>query len=51
MVTKGRGVGRRGRGLRGIMFSTHGVGGHGENVCITEKAHSGSVATCYTDGQ
>ena len=36
VVTKGEGIGRAGverrrRGLRGIMFSTHGVGDHGEN--------------------
>ena len=36
VVTKGKGCGRTGgegwrRGLRGIMFSTHGVGDHGEN--------------------
>ena len=36
VVTKGEGCGRAGeergrRGLRGIMFSTHGVGDHGEN--------------------
>ena len=36
VVTKGEGCGMTGgdgrrRGLRGIMFSTHGVGDHGEN--------------------
>ena len=36
VVTKGEGCGKVGgeggrRGLRGIMFSTHGVGDHGEN--------------------
>ena len=36
MVTKAEGCGRTGgergrRGLRGIMFSVHGVGDHGEN--------------------
>ena len=36
VVTKGEGCGKAGgeggrRGWRGIMFSTHGVGDHGEN--------------------
>ena len=36
VVTKGEGCGRAGgeggrRGLKGIMFCTHGVGDHGEN--------------------
>ena len=42
MVTKGEGCGRVGeergrRELRGIMFSTHGVGGHGENSVAQRK--------------
>ena len=56
VVTKGEGCGRVGgeggrRGLRGIMFSTHGVRGSFGEQCSTEKAHSGSLATCCTDGQ
>ena len=55
MVTKGEGCGRAGgeggrRGLRGIMFSTHGVGITGKQ-CSTEKANSDSAASYYTDGQ
>ena len=48
VVTKGEGcgtVGGRG-GLRGIMFSTHGVGDHRENS-VAERP----VASYYTDGQ
>ena len=42
VVTKGEGCGRvgeeRGRKeLRGIMFSTHGVGGHGENIVAQRR--------------
>ena len=56
MVTKGEGwrrVGgdRGGRGLRGIMISTHGVGGSWGKQCSTEKTSSDSVASYYTDGQ
>ena len=56
VVTKGEGCGRAGgeggrRGLRGIMFSTHGVVGSRGEQCSTEKAHSESVASCCTDGQ
>ena len=43
VVTKGEGCGRAGgdrgtRGLRGIMFSTHGVGDHGENS-VSQRRH------------
>ena len=43
MVTKAEGCGKVGgeggrRGLRGIMFSTHGVGDHGENS-VAQKRH------------
>ena len=43
VVTKGEGCGRAGgegrrRGLRGIMFSTHGVGDHGENS-VPQRRH------------
>ena len=41
-VTKGEGCGRvvgegGRRGLRGIMFSTHGVGNHGENSVLQRR--------------
>ena len=43
VVTKGEGCGRAGgeegrRGLRGFMFSTHGVWGHGENS-VAQRRH------------
>ena len=43
MVTKGEECGRAGgergrRGLRGIMFSTRGVGDHGENS-VAQRRH------------
>ena len=43
VVTKGEGCGRAGgvggrRGLRVIMFGTHGVGGHGENS-VAQRRH------------
>ena len=43
VVTKGEGYGRAGgeggrRGLRGIMFSTHGVGDHRENS-VAQRRH------------
>ena len=43
VVTKGEECGRVGgeggrRGLRGIMFSTHGVGGQGENS-VAQRRH------------
>ena len=55
-VTKGKGYGKAGgeggrRGLRGFMFSTHGVADNREKQCSTGKAHSGSVASYYTDGE
>ena len=43
VVTKGEGCGRvegGRRGLRGIMFSTHGLGDHGEKQCGTVKTNS-----------
>ena len=44
-------MGREGEGAsRGIMFSTHGVGGHGENS-VAQKAYSESVASYYPNGQ
>ena len=45
------GWGEREKGLRGIMISTHGVGGSWGRQCSAEKAHSESVASYYTDGQ
>ena len=43
VITKGGVFGREGveggtRGLRGVMFSTHGVGGHGENS-VAQRRH------------
>ena len=43
VVTKGEGCWRAGgeggrRGMRGIMFSTHGVGDHGENS-VAQRRH------------
>ena len=43
VVTKGEGCGRAGgeggrRGLRGIMFTTHGMGHHGKNS-IAQRRH------------
>ena len=57
-VTKGKGVGggqvvREGgrRGLRGIMISTHKVGGTWRRQYSTEKTSCDCVASYYTDGQ
>ena len=41
-----------GRGFRGIMIDTHGVGGWSQGTqCSTEKTSSDSVASYYADGQ
>ena len=47
VVTKGEGSGRAGgegrrRGLRGIMFSTHGVGDHGEDS-VAQRRQTGTL--------
>ena len=48
---RGRGWGGERKGLRGIMISTHGVGGSWGRQCNTEKTNSDFVASYYTDGQ
>ena len=49
-VTKGGGEGAR-RVLRGIMISTHNVGGPRGRQYSTEKTSGDSSASYYTDGQ
>ena len=56
MVTKGEGCGKVGReggrwGLKGIIFSTHGVERSWQRQCSTEKTSSDFVASYYTDEQ
>ena len=43
--------GRDKRGLRGIMISTHNVGGAPGRQYSTEKTSSDSIASYYADGQ
>ena len=55
VVTKGEGCGRAlgeggRRGFRGMMFSTHGVGHHGENS-VAQRRHIVNLESCCTDRQ